>query len=101
MIIKSLKSCLYSKCANFPVSYSTRFFLYKNFHLKYFHVWSVFFSGHLSFSMGFGSSNLRCQDICRDKGYILAATKSQQCHCGNVYPKGIKRFFFELHRNLT
>ena len=38
--------------------------------------------------MGYQSSNVRCQEICRDKGYILAATKDQKCYCGNVYPKG-------------
>ena len=37
--------------------------------------------------MGHQSSNVRCQEICRDKGYVLAATRGQQCHCGNVYPK--------------
>ena len=36
------------------------------------------------------NSNVGCQDTCRDKGYILAATKGDQCQCGNIYPKGKK-----------
>ncbi|XP_028414750.1 uncharacterized protein LOC114537838 [Dendronephthya gigantea] len=36
------------------------------------------------------NSNVKCQEICRDKGYILAATKGDQCQCGNIYPKGKK-----------
>ncbi|XP_066919024.1 uncharacterized protein [Clytia hemisphaerica] len=36
------------------------------------------------------SSNIRCQEICRDKGYVLAATKGQMCHCSNIYPRGKK-----------
>ena len=40
------------------------------------------------------ASNIRCQDICKEKGYILAATQSKgplptvKCYCGNVYPNG-------------
>ena len=41
-------------------------------------------------SMGGHNSNVKCQDTCRDKGYILAATKGDQCLCGNVYPRGKK-----------
>ena len=40
--------------------------------------------------MGGHNSNVKCQDTCRDKGYILAATKGDQCQCGNVYPSGKK-----------
>ncbi len=40
--------------------------------------------------MGGHNSNVKCQDTCRDKGRILAATKGDQCQCGNVYPKGKK-----------
>ena len=40
--------------------------------------------------MGGHNSNVKCQEICRDKGYIMAATKGDQCQCGNVYPKGHK-----------
>ncbi len=43
-------------------------------------------SGHIS--LGFKSSNARCQDFCRDKGYILAATQGKKCYCGNIYPRG-------------
>ncbi|XP_066930374.1 uncharacterized protein [Clytia hemisphaerica] len=38
--------------------------------------------------MGRESSNARCQRICQDVGYILAATQGSRCLCGNVYPKG-------------
>ncbi|XP_066912196.1 uncharacterized protein [Clytia hemisphaerica] len=34
------------------------------------------------------ASNIRCQDFCRDKGYMLAATQGQICHCRNIYPRG-------------
>ena len=44
----------------------------------------------LSKQMGGHNSNVKCQDKCRDKGYILAATKGDQCLCGNIYPKGHK-----------
>ena len=37
--------------------------------------------------LGGHNSNVRCQDTCRDKGYILAATKGYRCLCGNIYPK--------------
>ena len=41
--------------------------------------------------MGGYNSNVKCQETCRDKGYILAATKGEhRCHCGNIYPKGKK-----------
>ena len=40
--------------------------------------------------LGSQNSNVRCQDTCRDKGYILAATKDDRCLCGNTYPKGKK-----------
>ena len=40
--------------------------------------------------LGSQNSNVRCQDTCRDKGYILAATKGSLCFCGNTYPKGNK-----------
>ena len=43
-----------------------------------------------SISLGEHNSNVRCQDTCRDKGYILAATKGDQCLCRNIYPKGNK-----------
>ncbi|XP_028414751.1 uncharacterized protein LOC114537839 [Dendronephthya gigantea] len=36
------------------------------------------------------NSNVKCQEVCRDKGYILAATNGDKCLCGNVYPKGKK-----------
>ena len=49
---------------------------------------SSFPASNLSKQMGGHNSNVRCQDTCRDKGYILAATKGDQCLCGNVYPKG-------------
>ncbi len=39
-------------------------------------------------AMGQKSSNVECQDTCRDKGYIFAATKGSQCHCGNIFPTG-------------
>lgn len=42
-----------------------------------------------------GSSNVRCQGICRDKGFILAAAKGNQCHCGNIYPQGNQAFIFQ------
>ena len=51
---------------------------------------SSFPASALSKQMGGHNSNVRCQDTCRDKGYILAATKGDQCQCGNVYPKGHK-----------
>ena len=38
--------------------------------------------------MGGHNSNVKCQETCRDKGYILAATQEDQCQCGNIYPKG-------------
>ena len=43
-----------------------------------------------STSMGGHNSNVKCQETCRDKGYILAATRDDQCHCGNIYRKGKK-----------
>ncbi|XP_028413893.1 uncharacterized protein LOC114536743 isoform X2 [Dendronephthya gigantea] len=44
----------------------------------------------LTKQMGGHNSNLMCQDTCRNKGYILAATKGDECQCGNVYPNGQK-----------
>ena len=41
-------------------------------------------------SLGGHNSNVRCQDTCRDKGYILAATKGDRCLCRNIYPEGKK-----------
>ena len=41
-------------------------------------------------AMGGDNSNVKCQETCRDQGYILAATRDDQCHCGNIYPKGKK-----------
>uniref|UniRef100_A0A069DMZ3 WSC domain-containing protein n=1 Tax=Clytia hemisphaerica TaxID=252671 RepID=A0A069DMZ3_9CNID len=46
--------------------------------------------GGKSQNMGHSASNVRCQDICRDHGYILAATKGTTCHCRNIYPQGRK-----------
>ena len=51
---------------------------------------SEFPGANESRSMGGHNSNVRCQDTCRDKGYILAATKGDQCQCGNIYPEGKK-----------
>ena len=51
---------------------------------------SSFPAAGLTKKMGGHNSNVRCQDTCRDKGYILAATKGNQCQCGNIYPKGKK-----------
>ena len=42
-----------------------------------------------STSIGY-NSNVKCQERCRDKCYILAATKGDQCQCGNIYPRGKK-----------
>ena len=39
-------------------------------------------------AMGNAASNVKCQDICKDKGYILAGTRGQYCFCKNIYPKG-------------
>ena len=50
---------------------------------------SLFASG-LTKDLEVHNSNLECQEACRDQGYILAATKGSQCHCGNIYPKGHK-----------
>ena len=36
------------------------------------------------------NSNLRCQDMCRERGFILAATNGSYCQCGNNYPTGKK-----------
>ena len=41
-------------------------------------------------AMGGDNSNVKCQETCRDKDYILAATRDDQCHCGNIYPKSKK-----------
>jgi hypothetical protein len=47
-----------------------------------------FFPGTgLTIPMGGHNSNVKCQDTCRDKGYILAATKGDLCQCANIYPK--------------
>ena len=51
---------------------------------------SEFPGASVSRSMGGHNSNVRCQDTCRDKGYILAATKGDQCQCGNIYSGGKK-----------
>ncbi len=51
---------------------------------------SSFPAAGLTKKMGGHNSNVRCQDTCRDKGYILTATKGDHCHCGNIYPKGQK-----------
>ena len=51
---------------------------------------SAFPASGLTRDLGDHSSNVRCQDTCRDQGYVLAATKGSQCHCGNIYPKGQK-----------
>ena len=51
---------------------------------------SSFPSVGLTKQMGGHNSNVKCQDTCKDKGFILAATKGDQCQCGNVYPKGKK-----------
>ncbi|XP_028407487.1 uncharacterized protein LOC114530096 isoform X2 [Dendronephthya gigantea] len=40
--------------------------------------------------MGGHNSNVKCQETCRDKGYVLTATKGDQCQCGDVYPTGNK-----------
>ncbi|XP_066925842.1 uncharacterized protein [Clytia hemisphaerica] len=39
-------------------------------------------------NMGEHASNIRCQDFCRDKGYMLAATRGGICWCRNIYPRG-------------
>lgn len=44
----------------------------------------------LNKEMGGHNSNIKCQEICRDQGYILAATRGDRCQCGNIYPKGKK-----------
>jgi hypothetical protein len=44
----------------------------------------------LTKKMGGHNSNVKCQEMCRDQGYILAATKLDRCQCGNIYPKGKK-----------
>ncbi len=36
------------------------------------------------------NSNVKCQDECRDKGYMFASTKGDQCQCGNTFPRGKK-----------
>ena len=37
--------------------------------------------------MGKDNSNVRCQDYCREKGFILAGTyNGNTCKCGNIYP---------------
>ena len=36
------------------------------------------------------NSNVRCQEICRNMGYILAGTKGQTCRCSNIFPAGKK-----------
>ena len=41
-------------------------------------------------AMGGDNSNVKCQETCRDQGYILAAARDDQRHCGNIYPKGKK-----------
>ena len=41
-------------------------------------------------AMGGDNSNVKCQETCKDQGYILAATRGDQCHCGNIYRKGKK-----------
>ena len=41
-------------------------------------------------NMGNSASNVRCQDFCRDRGYILATTKGKSCYCRNIYPQGQK-----------
>ena len=51
---------------------------------------SEFSGASVSRSMGGHNSNVKCQDTFRDQGYILAATKSDQCQCGNICPKGKK-----------
>ena len=49
------------------------------------------FSGYdLIKMLGRHNSNVKCRETCRDQGYVLAATKGGQCHCGNIYPKGHK-----------
>jgi len=35
------------------------------------------------------NSNIRCQETCRDKGYVLAGTKGSKCCCGNNWPKNL------------
>lgn len=51
---------------------------------------SSFYGSGFTKQLGDHNSNVRCQDTCRDKGYILAATKGGECHCGNIYPKDSK-----------
>ena len=48
------------------------------------------FASASSKQMGGHNSNVRCQDTCRDLGFIFAATKEDKCQCGNIYPKGHK-----------
>ena len=36
------------------------------------------------------NSNLRCQDMCRERGFIFSATNGSYCQCGNNYPTGKK-----------
>ena len=49
--------------------------------------YSSFSDSGLTNDLGLDNSNVKCQDTCRDQGYVLAATKGGQCHCGNIYPK--------------
>ena len=51
---------------------------------------STFPRAGLTKQMGGHNSNVKCQDECRDKGFILASTKGDQCQCGNIFPKGKK-----------
>ncbi|XP_028399896.1 uncharacterized protein LOC114523229 [Dendronephthya gigantea] len=52
--------------------------------------YSLFPAANLTKQMRGHNSNVKCQETCRDKGYIFAATKGDQCQCGNVYPRGNK-----------
>ncbi len=45
---------------------------------------------HLTKQMGSHNSNVKCQDECRDKGFLFASTKGGQCQCGDKFPRGYK-----------
>ncbi|XP_046861166.1 uncharacterized protein LOC124454401 [Xenia sp. Carnegie-2017] len=39
-------------------------------------------------NLGRYNSNHKCQIVCKDLKFIIAATKGNLCRCGNVYPEG-------------